>query len=401
VTDRVSVRGRLAEADREQWSGILSEEIRAQAAALLGHVDAESVEADRGFAELGFDSVTSASLSRRLSTATGLALRPTVVAEHPTPAALARHLTGKLAVAGVADAGVAEAVPQDSPPPPVPEVDTDDAVRALFNAAARQDRVEDGLELLAVAARLRVRPAPRAAETDGALHFSRSNGGTRLICLPSMVAPSDVYQYARFAAPIRESHDIAALRLPGYRAEDGLPADLADLVHERARAVRECADGRPYVLVGYSSGGWLAHALAEALLTADSAPTALVLLDCHVPGSAGLVDVQDAVFSTGAPPSVTGAELTAMAHHFRLFDGWTPREIALPILHLRAVEPVGGRGRPEREWRAHWPTEHEALDVPGNHLGLLDEHAEPVGTAVRDWLASSISPRLTAGTHHD
>jgi acyl transferase domain-containing protein len=399
--DTASVRGKLAEAEQDQWPGILTEQIRAQAAALLGHADAASVEADRGFAELGFDSVTSASLSRRLSTATGLALRPTVVAEHPTPAALARHLTGELALSGVPGTAAEDPRPPVTEVPEVPEADTGDAIRTLFDAAARQGRVEDGLELLSVAARLRVRPAPRPVEAGGALHFSRGNGGTRLICLPSLVAPSDAYQFAGFAAPIRESHDIAALRLSGYRAQDGLPVDLADLVDEQAGAVLECAGGRPYVLVGYSSGGWLAHAVAEALLTADPAPAALVLLDCLVPGSAGLADIQAAVFSAGAPPSVTGAELTAMAHHFRLFDGWSPREIALPILHLRAVEPVGDRGLPEGQWRAHWPTEHEALDVPGNHLGLLAEHAEPVGTAVRDWLASSIEHRPTAGTHHD
>jgi acyl transferase domain-containing protein len=400
-TDRASVRGRLAGAEREQWLGILTEEVRIQAAALTGHADATSVDPRLGFAELGFDSLTSTWLGQRLSTVTGLTLRPALVVDHPTPFALAQYLVDQLALVNRSDTmtDVAQEVPAAREVPEPPVADPHDPIRVLFGAAAERGQVADGLDLLAVAARLRVRRGQRTTRTREALHFSRSNDRTRLVCLPSMVVPSNAYQYAKFAAPIRGTYDIAALPLPGYQQDDELPSDLADLVGERARAVRGCADGRPYVLLGYSSGGWLAQAVAESLLSEEAGPVALVLLDCHVPGSPGLAGIQAALLGSGVPPSVTGAELTAMAHHLGLFGRWAPREIAAPTLHLRAVEPLGAKRRPAEQWRAYWPTEHEVLDVPGNHVSMIDEHAASAGTAVRDWLArrfsSSVSLDLT------
>ncbi|MGP3976833.1 SDR family NAD(P)-dependent oxidoreductase [Streptomyces sp. 8N114] len=66
--------------------------IRSQTAAVLGHVDPGAVQADRSFKELGSDSVTAVEISRRLSRATGLRLPTTLLFDHPTPAALVRHL---------------------------------------------------------------------------------------------------------------------------------------------------------------------------------------------------------------------------------------------------------------------------------------------------------------------
>nr|APD71701.1 type I polyketide synthase 7 [Streptomyces sp.] len=71
--------------------------IHSQAAAVLGHTGPETIAADRSFKEAGFDSVTAVELSTRLSQATGLRLATTLVYDHPTPAALLRHLHDELA----------------------------------------------------------------------------------------------------------------------------------------------------------------------------------------------------------------------------------------------------------------------------------------------------------------
>jgi acyl transferase domain-containing protein/acyl carrier protein len=70
--------------------------IRAHTAVVLRHEAPDAVSSTRAFAELGLDSLTAVELRNRLSAATGLRLPSTVLFDHPTPQALARHLTAQL-----------------------------------------------------------------------------------------------------------------------------------------------------------------------------------------------------------------------------------------------------------------------------------------------------------------
>ncbi|MFI6475149.1 type I polyketide synthase [Streptomyces sp. NPDC050516] len=87
---------RLAKSSRAQQEQILTDRIRAEVAALTGRVTSETVDGDRTFKDFGFDSYASVELRNRLSAITGLKLPATLLFNHPTPTAVARHLRAEL-----------------------------------------------------------------------------------------------------------------------------------------------------------------------------------------------------------------------------------------------------------------------------------------------------------------
>jgi hypothetical protein len=101
----------LPEADRDREVLKL---VRTHAAAVLALEGPHALDASSAFRAAGFDSLLSVELRNRLVHATGLALPPTVIFDHATPAELARHLTGRLAAkpsgAGAPEDGSVEAV---------------------------------------------------------------------------------------------------------------------------------------------------------------------------------------------------------------------------------------------------------------------------------------------------
>ncbi|MEU9477976.1 type I polyketide synthase [Streptomyces sp. NPDC048191] len=83
---------RMAALGDEERAEALLHTVRAHVAAVLGHADAGSVETDRAFKDLGFDSLAAIELRNSLSAQLGRRLSATLVFDHPSPEALATHL---------------------------------------------------------------------------------------------------------------------------------------------------------------------------------------------------------------------------------------------------------------------------------------------------------------------
>ena len=95
--DTVTLARQVAAADRVEQDRILFDLVRASVALVLGHAAPDTVDTERTFKELGFDSLTAVELRDHLVTVTGLALPSGMLFSYPTPTELVDHLRERLA----------------------------------------------------------------------------------------------------------------------------------------------------------------------------------------------------------------------------------------------------------------------------------------------------------------
>jgi NADPH:quinone reductase-like Zn-dependent oxidoreductase/acyl carrier protein len=94
---------KLAGLGGPEREAFLTDLVRAETAAVLGHETATAVEPTRTFKELGFDSLAAVELRNRLQVAAGLRLSSIAVFDYPTVVALAEHLASTIGPDGGAE----------------------------------------------------------------------------------------------------------------------------------------------------------------------------------------------------------------------------------------------------------------------------------------------------------
>nr|WP_241561166.1 type I polyketide synthase [Streptomyces orinoci] len=95
---------RLAGLGKEDQRTFLLGLVRTHVAAVLGFEDGETIEAERAFKEMGFDSLTAVELRNQLGKAVDLRLPTTLVFDYPNSMAVADYLLDEIVGTGPADA---------------------------------------------------------------------------------------------------------------------------------------------------------------------------------------------------------------------------------------------------------------------------------------------------------
>jgi len=132
---------RLAPLTRAGRERLMTDLVCDHVAAVLGHAGRASLDPNRPFKELGFDSLTAVELRNRLSTVAGVRLPATLIFDYPTPAA-------------VADLVRVELMGQDGPEPSPIEAELA-RLESIMEEVAAGAGAPDGAARHRVAARLR------------------------------------------------------------------------------------------------------------------------------------------------------------------------------------------------------------------------------------------------------
>jgi polyketide synthase 7 len=350
------------------------------AGAVLGRDEDDPIQAEEDFRDLGFDSLTALELRNKVNSAVGVRLAPSSVFEFRSPAALATRLRRELEAADQAPAAAAHPGSAHGDLPA-------DGLAALYLRACERGQTDLGHDLLLAASRLRdtfdsVPTADDLRDRFAPVPLATGADDPILICCPGFTVVSGPESYAALAGEFDAERRVTALVNPGFRGGEPLPESVEVFIQSQAAAVEAYAGGRPIALVGHSSGGWSAFAVAAALERIGAGPVGVALIDVfpyRVAQSVSTTVAERILATDGVSGQLDGERLTAFAGYIRLFQDWTPEPIAAPTILLRADQPI-------TDDRAHWEFPHSAVDVPGDHFSVLDRHVTSTAAALRDWL---------------
>jgi surfactin synthase thioesterase subunit len=237
----------------------------------------------------------------------------------------------------------------------------------------------------------------------------------RLLCLPYAGGGSAVYHRWRSAVP--NGVDLVPLSLPGHdgRLHEPPCTDIPTLAAILADDVCVVLD-RPYAVLGYSVGAWLAFELSRELRRrGDRLPTLLIAAassppHARIPEAPVYLLPDEELVATverrygGIPPTVRDSPellqllLPALRADLQMGETYAYQEeppLETPIFALGGTEDAAVSAARLGEWRRHTSGEFSMRLFPGGHFFLFQGRSATQSRDAAD-RSMSVSPALRA-----
>jgi amino acid adenylation domain-containing protein len=242
-------------------------------------------------------------------------------------------------------------------------------------------------------------------------------GGSR----PALYCPHAVsgspYWYMNLVKTLPADQPIHAFEAPGLEGDEEPIADIRTLAARYVAAMRAHQPDGPYLLAGWSMGGFLSFEMARQLHAAGAAPALVLMIDSNAPGPLPAppeqqimqLFVDDLAGVSGQPASPLPAGILAaeeplealitevmarklipsdldrkfISDRYRVFRANTravyayqPSFYAGNILMIQASQEA-----PRDPWR-RFAQDYQQLTIPGNHYTIWSEQLIPALAAV-------------------
>lgn len=190
------------------------------------------------------------------------------------------------------------------------------------------------------------------------------------------------WSYAGLLRFVPRSHRVYGLQADGLKPGVTPPASMDALIEAYATRIRTLCPHGPYLLLGWSLGGRIAHQLAARLTAQGESVPVLIVLDTHPAGRSAadrhppdnllraILAAETGRTLGSLSQQAVGAILDTTARHLRLGDAWG------------ALEPFGGdmlliTGSADLagEWKPYVTGQIETHYVTFEHLRMMSPEA--------------------------
>ncbi|MGV0586833.1 beta-ketoacyl synthase N-terminal-like domain-containing protein [Mycobacteroides chelonae] len=356
--------------------------IQSIVAEILGYPDPADVDPGRTLPDLGFDSLTTRDFHKQLEAQTGLEVPLAAMFDNPTPQSLARHLTtGQSATSTERGASARRG---DAQP-----------LTTLTRRACQRGLYDLAIDFLRVGACLRLSDKENSGRGADIVQLVELGGDStdqpELVLFQSLAPSNTAYEFQKLSKSLKTRYRMRTAQMAGFTSGP-LPVSRDEVVESACAVIaRECRSPLGVVLIGFSSGGWLAHSVAAQLEGTATSPRALILLDTHPLrggpyGNVAVRILERTDMGESNTVQIDDTRLTASIRYIDLFSGWRLTRLTAPtvVLGPQELESV------HTAW-ADWVT---YIGSDCSHFDLLDSHAAESAQSIDRWLSAELKSRV-------